>query len=403
MRLITQIQTWVFLLLFLSATSGAAVQVVPKGYQKQDEASDSDLTLSQQAFERHFAQAVKEYRQTLKSRRWPDAEISGPNRAIFYSEDFSEKRAVDFKANEIQVTLPTLRKGKVLDYQAMKKALEDTLLGLLSMSLQQAIAQDPVNRRLEQLGGIRYASDLDAMGQDLILAELFRDERPSLQAIQAMAAKLTKKAYIRYPAVASIGTLSFAFNDRTTYIVPLPERRALIKAKRYKPFIYEYANEFNLPPSLIFAVVHAESHFNPLARSQTPAFGLMQIVPHTAGRDASTLLFNRKRLLSPAYLYNPKRNVQVGTAYFHMLYYRYLKGIEDPQARMYCAIAAYNAGSLNVMKALTGLGSINRAVPAINRLSRNEVLKRLLRRMPSLETREYLNKVLNLQKTYAQL
>ncbi len=399
----TQIQTWVFLLLFLSTTTSAAVQVVPKGYQKQDEQSDSDLNMSQQAFERYFVQAVKEYRRTLKAQKWPDAEVSGPSRAIFYSDDYQQKRAVDFKANEIQVTLPTIRKGKVLDYQAMQKELEDTLRGLLSMSLQQAIAEDPVSRRLEQLSGIRYASDLGAMGQDLILGELFRDERPSIQAIQAMAAKLTKKAYIRYPAVASIGPLSFAFNDRTTYIVPLPERRALIKAKRYKPFIYEYANEFNLPPSLIFAVVHAESHFNPLARSQTPAFGLMQIVPHTAGRDASALLFNRKRLLSPAYLYNPKRNVQVGTAYFHMLYYRYLKGIEDPQARMYCAIAAYNAGSINVMKALTGLSSINKAVPAINRLSNNEVLKRLLRRMPSLETREYLNKVLNLQKTYAQL
>jgi len=241
------------------------------------------------------------------------------------------------------------------------------------------------------------------MGQDLILGELFRNERPSIRAIQAMASKLTKKAYIRYPAVASVGTLAFAFNDSTPYIVPLPERRTRVKAKRYKPFIYSYANKFNLPPSLVFAIVHAESHFNPLARSQAPAFGLMQIVPHTAGRDASALLFKRQKLLSPSYLFNPKRNVQVGTAYLHILYYKYLKGIKDPQARMYCAIAAYNAGSVNVMKTLTGLGSLNKAIPAINRLSKTEVLKRLIRRMPSMETREYLNKVLSLQKTYAQL
>lgn len=402
--MVTLAKTLIFVLVLISATSSAAVQVVPKGHQTKGDKKASEMQMTQKELERHFAQAVREARRDLRTKKWPDAEISGRNRAIFYNQDFSQKRAVDFKANEIQVTMPTLRKGKVLNYKEMKKVLEDTLRGLLSMNLKMAIAQDPVNRRLEELSGIRYASDLGAMGNDLILGELFRNERPSISAIQAVAAKLTKKAYIRYPAVASAGnTLAFAFNDRTTYIVPLPERRARVKAKRYKPFIYEYANKFNLPSSLIFAIVHAESHFNPLARSQAPAFGLMQIVPHTAGKDAASLLFKRKRLLSPAYLYNPKRNVQVGTAYLHILYYRYLRGIKDPQARMYCAIAAYNAGSVNVMKTLTGLSSINKAVPAINRLSRNEILKRLIRRMPSLETREYLNKVLNLQKTYAQL
>lgn len=385
-----------------SAVSSAAVQVVPKGHQSQNKAPEKEMQISEEQLKRNFAKAVKEYRRELRA-KWPDAEISGRSRAVFYSDDLLEKRAVDFKANEIQVTMPTIRKGKVLDYKEMKKVLEDTLKGILSMNLKTAIAQDPINKRLEELSGIRYASDLGAMGQDLILGELFRNERPSIRAIQAMASKLTKKAYIRYPAVASVGTLAFAFNDRTTYIVPLPERRTRVKAKRYKPFIYSYANKFNLPPSLVFAIVHAESHFNPLARSQAPAFGLMQIVPHTAGRDASALLFKRKKLLSPSYLYNPKRNVQVGTAYLHMLYYKYLKGIKDPQARMYCAIAAYNAGSVNVMKTLTGLGSINKAIPAINRLSKTEVLKRLIRRMPSMETREYLNKVLSLQKTYAQL
>ena len=398
------VKLFIFVLVLIAATSSAAVQVVPKGHQTKGDKNTSEMQMTQKELERHFAKAVREARRDLRSKKWQDAEISGRSRAIFYSDDFSQKRAVDFKANEIQVTMPTIRKGKVLDYKEMKKVLEDTLRGLLSMNLKMAIAQDPVNQRLEELSGIRYSSDLGAMGNDLILGELFRNERPSIKAIQSMAAKLTKKAYIRYPAVASLGnTLAFAFNDRTTYIVPLPERRARVKAKRYKPFIYEYANKFNLPPSLIFAIVHAESHFNPMARSQAPAFGLMQIVPHTAGRDATSMLFKRKRLLSPAYLYNPKRNVQVGTAYLHILYYRYLRGIKDPQARMYCAIAAYNAGSVNVMKTLTGLSSINKAIPAINRLSRNEVLKRLIRRMPSMETREYLNKVLNLQKTYAQL
>ena len=387
--------------LLLSAASTAAVQVIPKGYNVKQEGSAKDVQISEKQLKKNFKKAVKEYRKELRA-YWPDAEISSRTRAVFYSADYTQKEAIDFKANELQITMPSIRQGKVLNYREMQKKLKKTLTNLLSMDLKTAINRDPINQKMEQLSGIRYAQDLGAMGRDLILSELFRDERPSVKAIERMASKLTKSAYIRYPAVASL-ELAFAFNDRTTYIVSLPEKRIRKKAKRYKPFVYDYAQKFSLPPSLVFAIIHAESSFNPLARSQVPAFGLMQIVPHSAGRDASNLIYKKSKILSPSYLYNPKKNVQIGAAYFHILYYRYLKGITDSRARMYCAIAAYNAGSTAVMKTLTGRGSINKAIPSINRMSANDVLKRLVRHMPSAETRDYLNKVLNLQKTYAQL
>jgi membrane-bound lytic murein transglycosylase C len=387
--------------LLLSSVSSAAVQVIPKGYNVKQEGSAKDTQMSEQQLKRNFKKAVKEYRKQLRA-YWPDAEITSQTRAVYYSPDFQQKEAIDFKANELQITMPSIRTGKTLNYREMQKRLKKTITDLLSMDLKTAIERDPINKRMEQLSGIRYAQDLGAMGRDLILSELFRDERPSVKAVERMAAKLTKGAYIRYPAVASL-ELAFAFNDRTTYIVSLPEKRIRRKAKRYKPFVYDYAQKFSLPPSLVFAIIHAESSFNPLARSQVPAFGLMQIVPHSAGKDASNLIYKRSKVLSPSYLYNPKKNVQIGAAYFHILYYRYLKGITDSRARMYCAIAAYNAGTSAVMKTLTGRSAISKAVPAINRMSGNDVLKRLMRHLPSSETRDYLNKVLNLQKTYAQL
>ena len=378
----------------------AAPQVVPKGFGAQENSPSSPL--SQNQFEKQFAQAVRAYKATLRE-QWPNAEVSSASRAVFYSQDLSQKRVIDFGANNIEITLPTVRKkNKSLDYDAMKIQLEETLRGLMSMSLAQAIAQDPINQRLRSMTGESLTSELGALGRDLILIELFKEERPSIRAVHIMAARLLKKAYIRYPAVASL-KLSLAFNDRTTYIIPLPEKRVLRKAKRYKPFIKEYAKQFKLPASLIFAITHTESHFNPMARSQIPAFGLMQIVPHTAGQDAASLLFKRKKLLSPSYLYNPKRNVEVGSAYVHLLYYRYLKNIKDKKSRMYCVIAAYNAGSTAVVKALTGRNTLAKAIPLVNKMTPKEVLNKLLRRLPSLETREYLNKVLTLQKTYAQL
>jgi membrane-bound lytic murein transglycosylase C len=384
--------------------NSTAVQVIPKAYQplKNDNNNQvSDTQLTEQQLKANFKLAMTEYRSELRA-YWSDAEISSKTRLILYSDDYQQKRAIDFKANEIQITMPSIHTGKVLNYRKMQHNLQATLVELLGMDLATAISRDPINQKMESLSGIRYAQDLGELGGDLLLSELFRDERPSIKSIERMASKFTKSAYIRYPAVASLN-LAFAFNDRTTYIISLPEKRIRMKAKRYKSFIYEYAQSYDLPPSLVFAIIHAESSFNPLARSQIPAFGLMQIVPHSAGKDATNMLFNKIRVLSPSYLYNPKKNVEVGAAYLHILYYRYLRDIENSKSRLYCAIAAYNAGASSVMKTLTGRSSINNSVSTINRMSSNDVLRRLIRQMPSSETREYLNKVLSLQKTYGQL
>lgn len=391
----------VFSGLFVSSSATSAVQVIPRGSNDVSQKSVENTAISEKKLKENFKKAVKAYRSELRA-YWPDAEVSSKTRLVFYSNDLQQKQVIDFKANEIQVTTPSLRQGKVLNYRAMQKQLKGTIKSLLSMNLQTAVNQDPINTTMESLAGIRYAQDLGAMGKDLILGELFRDERPSIKSVERMAAKLSKAAYIRYPAVASL-SVAFTSGDRTTYIISLPDTRTRTKATRYKSFIYDYAQKYSLPPSLVFAIIHAESHFNPLARSQAPAFGLMQIMPHTAGKDASNLIYKTQKILSPSYLYNPKKNVQVGAAYFHILYYRYLKGVTDSKARLYCAIAAYNAGTSSVMKALTGRSSISKAVPNINNMSANDVLRKLLRHMPSAETRDYLNKVLNLQKTYAQL
>jgi len=398
------LQTLLLSVSLIPIASSEALQVIPKGYQQNsanEEKTASDIQVTQKQFVANFKQAMTQYRSELRA-HWPDAEVSSKTRLVLYSDSYQEKKAIDFKANEIQITMPNIKNGKQLDYRAMQENLFNTVKNLLTMDLETAINSDPINLELEQLSGIRYAQDLGAIGKDLILSELFRDERPTIKAIERMAHKLSKSAYIRYPAVASLN-LAFAFNDRTTYIISLPEKRIRMKAKRYKPFIYDYANAYSLPPSLVFAIIHAESSFNPLARSQIPAFGLMQIVPHTAGRDATHLLFKKQKVLSPSYLYNPKKNVQVGAAYLHILYYRYLKGINNTKTRLYCAIAAYNAGLSSVMRTLTGQGSINKATSVINRMAPNDVLRKIIRQMPSSETREYVNKVLSLQKTYGQL
>ena len=403
-RMNLHLPTLLISLCLMPIANSSAVQVIPKDYQESKSGKNeiaNDIQLTEQELKTYFKQAVTEVRSKLRA-YWPDAEISSQTRLVLYSDEYQHKQVIDFKANEIQVTMPSIHTGKILNYRKMQQSLQTTLANLLGTNLASAINQDPINQKMKALAGIRYTKGLGALGQDLLLSELFKDERPTLKTIERMARKLTKSAYIRYPAVASL-KLAFAFNDRTTYIISLPEKRIRMKAKRYKSFIYDYARTYSLPPSLIFAIIHTESSFNPLARSQIPAFGLMQIVPHSTGQDATHMLFNQRKVLSANYLYNPKQNVQVGAAYLHILYYRYLRDIKNSKTRLYCAIAAYNAGTSSVMRTLTGKASINRSTEAINSMSSNDVLRRLVRQMPSAETREYLNKVLSLQKSYGQL
>ena len=94
---------------------------------------------------------------------------------------------------------------------------------------------------------------------------------------------------------------------------------------KYDPLILATANEHDVEPALVKAVIHAESSFNPLARSNKGAMGLMQLMPGTAERmgcdDA----------------YHPEKNIAGGVKYLKMLMGRY-----DGNLRL--ALAAYNAG-----------------------------------------------------------
>lgn len=402
MTLFKSIKILALPLILVSSIVDAEVQVVPKtGF---DHDSIEIEKAAPDSLRAHFIQAVREYRQILRLKHWPDAEVTGRNRLVFYNQDYSQKQAIDFQANEIQVTMPTLKQGDIPNYKQMEEMLRNTLQDILSKNLKTAIANDPITQHLEEFAGIRYANDLGTTGNDLILGELFRNERPSIQAIQTLTSKLIKKAYIRYPVVASLeNTLALASNNRTTYIVPLPEYRIRIKAKRYKAYVDEAANQFDLPSSLIFAIIHAESHFNPVARSQGPAFGLMQVIPHTSDESRSMPLLNHEDLESFSYLYHPKQNIQAGTAYLHTLYAQNLSDIQDPKIRMYCTIAAYNSGLDNIFRTLADTEDAYDAIALINQLSKKEVLRKLMQQTPTLESREYLNKVLSLQKTYAHL
>ena len=69
----------------------AAPQVVPKGFGAQENSPSSPL--SQNQFEKQFAQAVRAYKATLRE-QWPNAEVSSASRAVFYSQDLRKNASL---------------------------------------------------------------------------------------------------------------------------------------------------------------------------------------------------------------------------------------------------------------------------------------------------------------------
>lgn len=116
------------------------------------------------------------------------------------------------------------------------------------------------------------------------------------------------------------------------YMHETPQRpRTLQNIKSYDDVIEMAAKEYSLAFSLLKAVIHVESRFNPRAISKKGAMGLMQIMPENLGP---------LQISNP---FDPWENVMGGARYLRAMLDRF-----DGQLPM--ALAAYNAGPTAVEK-----------------------------------------------------
>ncbi len=105
----------------------------------------------------------------------------------------------------------------------------------------------------------------------------------------------------------------------------------------YEHIVVGHAENYDLDPALLAAVIYRESKFDPRAESSSGAIGLMQLLPDTAEGIAVHTGGNEFVVED---LYDPEINVRYGSFYLRRLIRKY----DDERL----ALAAYNAGQTNV-------------------------------------------------------
>lgn len=154
--------------------------------------------------------------------------------------------------------------------------------------------------------------------------------------------------------------------------------RELALPLRHDDIIRQQAEQKNLDPALIAAVIYQESRFRP-RESSAGAQGLMQILPATAdfiaGRTGG-VKFTHSDLATP------QVNISYGAYYLKYLIDRY-------DGDVLTALAAYNAGEGRVDQWLTDSGKRGGTIDNADEI-------------PFPETREYVKNVLKARDEYKQ-
>ncbi|MEZ4528083.1 MAG: transglycosylase SLT domain-containing protein [Desulfobacterales bacterium] len=176
--------------------------------------------------------------------------------------------------------------------------------------------------------------------------------------------------------------------------IPLVPNHIEVRARQYMEIVRNYARRFQLDTRLMMAMIHAESHFNPLARSPDGALGLMQLIPHYGGKEAYAFVYGEDRIPEESYFFDPEKNIELGTAYYHLLKNRHFSDIPDQRKKRYIAVCAYNWGPGR-------LRSLVNAYP-LQKMNAEKAFALLEGKIPQ-ETAEYLNDVIRLTEAYGKI
>lgn len=326
-------------------------------------------TNNQQSINQLLAYVAK-----LAKDRWGEDEFveAGKHRYVKYLDGYNTRAHIDFDAGKIYVSTISQTQPE----QKLQKAIVQTLL----------MPADPAHAEL--------FSDKEAIlrGKPFLLGQVldhegkpieweWRANRYSNYLIEnALRTKPIKRGQAHYVEITMV-------NDHL-------EQREY----QYAGLIRDAAKRYDIPEDLIYSIIKTESSFNPYAMSHAGAYGLMQVIPKTAGADVFNLVKKKPGIPTKEYLFDPANNIDTGAAYFYILKNRYLREVKHPTSMHFSMISAYNGGTGGVLSAFDS--DRKRAMVKLNNSTPRQVYDTLTTKHPKGEARRYLQKVLYFQKDF---
>lgn len=381
----------------LCAAAGLWAQDDFEAFLRQDQAAQAEFARIDSAAFAGFVEAEEEAFAAFKAEveaQWGEFRGSTRTDWVEYGDGLESRSQVDFEAGEAEVeVLVEADSPQAAQAQAQEKlqtAVEDLVTDRgkssdYSVELPDGTTDKPAPLEKEPVLKGQVADEAGQAVTEKTAADFARKAAApanvKTQAVKGKDGKTRYKATVRFPLVSNH-----------------VEKRA----QRYAPLVQKYAEQYQLDPALVFAVIHTESSFNPKARSGAPAYGLMQLVPTSGGRDAYRFVYKKDKVLPPSYFYQPERNIELGCAYLHHLQQHVFKTKADDRKGLYCAVSAYNTGAGNVSRVFTGKRRISDALPLIKKYKAEDLYNKLVKELPYEETRHYLRKVIGRIPLYVQ-
>lgn len=323
-----------------------------------------------------YVKAEKEaYSKFVKemSAKWGEGNVAESTRKdwVEYSDNGNSRSIVDFENGEATVEVVTTP-GKNVNKEELEKTVKILILNKgktkdydSSVEKAEPLSEEPVLQGLVETpsGEVVDESNVDESVKEIV-----------------------ENAVVEVKTVKDPDGNERQITSVSFELIPDHIR---VRAEKFADQVSKYCGQFSVEPSLAYAVIQTESSFNPKAKSYVPAYGLMQIVPASAGADCAQSL--KKNFSKPTanYLYDPDNNIEMGVHYLYLLRKRYFKDVNDEKKQELCVIASYNTGAGNLARALRGDTNIKKAIPQINDMTYDELFAYLKKNLLK-ETQNYI-------------
>lgn len=353
-----------------------------EGYQQFLEGFENGVAKSEEAYS-NYKEAYEEEFQKFKKemkQKWGDFKERSKKQWVEYKENGKLRVSTDFEEGKGKVEV--LAESKEEAERIKEEMPEKTAEALKSKGTREGFETEKVPNK--------------EITEDPVLdGQLNKSEDESVEEYaKELAEKKTNTTKVK------------GEDGKTRYVVyvdfKLANNHLQKRAKKVEDHIYKFAKEHNIDPALVFAFIHVESHFNPTAASHANAYGLMQLVPTTGGRDAYREIYGEDGIPTKEYLFQPANNIQMGCTFIDIMTSRYFRLAKDETTRLYLAISAYNTGTGNVSVAYTGDTNLSKAFSKINSMTPQENYEHLRKNLEYEEARNYLKKVTSRREQYSK-